>query len=669
MRPTPNVLAAACFAAVGVAVACGAESRARTGPLPDWVGRRLSREFREVETRRDALALELATLPSPAGQDTSNRLGWHSHRLPSPGTTTWVQVDLGEARDIDTVALVPASGEADGKSGPGYGFPLRFRIELADEATFRNLRIVADFTAADVPNPRAFPVVATGSGWRARFVRVTATQAWPRREHWIVALGEIIVLAGPHNVAAGRPVQASHSVSARPMWDTANLTDEHSVLGPPVGPGPSPTNGYLAVQEREPGVVKWVQVDLGREYALDEIRLFPSRPTDFADAPGSGFPDQFRIEGGSGAEFSSSELLFDATSASFPHPGENIVTVRLAGRRARVVRVTATRLHDRGKTSSFALAELEVWSGGANVALGRAVTALDRYASAEFPRWAPEYLVDGYNSRHPVLGWPGWLQSLARRRELESEAVALGRRHEVLAAASLGLLLQIAGGAIAALAAGIGLNHWRTRRAQRRAVVELRRQIASDLHDEIGSYLGSIRMVSEAARRQTSDPVAQQDFSEIAQTAACTGQALREIVWLLDTAAISRPELVARMRATAPTLLPDIACEFDVPERLREEPCALEFTRNVWLIFKESLHNVARHAGARRVQIAVREPAGGFELTIADDGAGFRESEIEPGRGLHSLRQRAAQLHGELTIESAPNRGTRIHLSAPPHAS
>ncbi|OYW28157.1 MAG: hypothetical protein B7Z47_06055 [Chthoniobacter sp. 12-60-6] len=136
-------------------------------------------------------------------------------------------------------------------------------------------------------------------------------------------------------------------------------------------------------------------------------------------------------------------------------------------------------------------------------------------------------------------------------------------------------------------------------------------------------------------------------------------------MWFISPGAVTRAELVARMRESAPALLGGIVCEFSAPAALREGRCPLEFARNVWLIFKEALHNAARHSGAARVTIRVAEPDGGFELEVRDDGRGFVESEVEPGNGLLNLRRRAADLGDALRIASEPGRGTTVHLLIP----
>jgi hypothetical protein len=168
--------------------------------------------------------------------------------------------------------------------------------------------------------------------------------------------------------------------------------------------GPSPSNGWHSGIEPAPDREKWVEVDLGRETAIDAIRLVPARPTDFKDTPGFGFPPSWRVE--------IDGRLHQAASDA-PNPQDR--PVALPGGRGRVVRVVATRLWERAKDFVFALGELEVLSGGRNVAAGAEVRALD---SIEAGRWGKAGLVDGFDSR-------GRLGHAARRAELQA---ALAKR-------------------------------------------------------------------------------------------------------------------------------------------------------------------------------------------------------------------------------------------------
>jgi hypothetical protein len=158
----------------------------------------------------------------------------------------------------------------------------------------------------------------------------------------------------------------------------------------------SPSNGFHSQVASQPDTTKWVQIDLESNLPVDQIRLIAARPTDFPDTPGFGFPVRFRVEISDGPGFENPTLVFDQTGTDYLNPADRPVAIAAGGTRARSVRVTATRLWERTGDYVFALAEVQVISGGKNVAFGKQVTALD---SIESGRWAKAFLVDDYGSR------------------------------------------------------------------------------------------------------------------------------------------------------------------------------------------------------------------------------------------------------------------------------
>ena len=159
----------------------------------------------------------------------------------------------------------------------------------------------------------------------------------------------------------------------------------------------SPSNGYHSAIHQTPAATAWVQLDLGASVPLQEIRLIPARPTDFPDAPGFGFPARFFVDISDDPSFARFERVASYTASEHATPKDEPYVIRPAGRAARFVRVTATRLWKRLEDYVFALGEIEVISGGVNRARAAAVTALD---SIEGGRWGRAYLVDGFDSRH-----------------------------------------------------------------------------------------------------------------------------------------------------------------------------------------------------------------------------------------------------------------------------
>ena len=163
----------------------------------------------------------------------------------------------------------------------------------------------------------------------------------------------------------------------------------------------SPSNGYHSAIHQKPEALAWVQLDLGSSAPIDEIRLVPARPTDFPDTPGFGFPPRFSVAISDDGSFAQAELLASRGPPAKHHAADEPFIIRPAGRKARFIRVTATRLWKRLDDYVFALGELEVMSKGVNRARTAAVTSLD---SIEAGRWGRSRLVDGFDSRRERPG-------------------------------------------------------------------------------------------------------------------------------------------------------------------------------------------------------------------------------------------------------------------------
>ncbi|MFM7604169.1 MAG: DUF1553 domain-containing protein [Prosthecobacter sp.] len=160
--------------------------------------------------------------------------GWHSAISPTQDATKWVQVDLGKSVQVERIVLKPCYDDY-GKIGGGFGFPVRFKIEVSDDREFKTgVSLVwrkhdATFMQ-DFPNPSLKPFethTAGDDGVTGRFVRVTAVKLAQRRGDFIFALAEMEVYDSKTgaNLAAGKPVTSLDSIEAPPRWRKTNLTD------------------------------------------------------------------------------------------------------------------------------------------------------------------------------------------------------------------------------------------------------------------------------------------------------------------------------------------------------------------------------------------------------------------------------------------------------------
>ena len=615
-------------------------------------------ELREQRARLEDLRAQLSELPPAPSDQSTERIGWHSRLGRDPKSPHSITVDLGAVAEFDALALIPANVAIGTHSGPGYGFPVRFRVEAFDGDPAALPVTLADFTASDFPNPGNLPIVIETPSARGRFVRVTATHLFVRDGFASFALGEFMVLRGQQNLAAGAPVRVSDNYANAPVWQPENATDGQSVLGPPLHIEPTPGNGFHSTIARHADSAKWVQLDLGASRPIGEVRLHAARPRDFPPRRGFGFPVRFRVEASSREDFAQPTLLATWTDHDFPNPGENPVTIVAHDIQARLVRVTATQLWERNEDFIFALSEMEVFSGGENIARGAAVMASDHLETGS---WSEAQLNDGFTSQGRILVLPEWLRGLSRRREVLRECANLEEAMPALTAQALRRLALTSGGAVAVAAATFAIWMARKRRKYQQELAHLRQRIAADLHDEIGSNLGSIALLARlAVDQQTADVRA--DLADIQRIAQETADSMRDIVWLIQPGPRDASDLIARMREVAGSLLAGIDWRFQA--EAVAGPFSLDFERQVFLLFKEALNNIRKHSHARQVTIHVGQRNGEFVLRISDDGAGFDPAAATGGLGLASMRHRAEVIAASLHLDSKPNYGTQLELRA-----
>jgi hypothetical protein len=152
--------------------------------------------------------------------------GYHSALARDMEQTKWVQIDLGKKVVVERINYVGCHDDF-ANIGAGFGFPQRFKIELADDAEFRtHLMTILDHTDCDVVNPGTAPQTVRVGGKAGQFIRFTATRLAPRQGDFMFALAELSVIdTTGTNVALGKPVSALDSIEAPPRWAKKNLVD------------------------------------------------------------------------------------------------------------------------------------------------------------------------------------------------------------------------------------------------------------------------------------------------------------------------------------------------------------------------------------------------------------------------------------------------------------
>ena len=212
----------------------------------------------------------------------------------------------------------------------------------------------------------------------------------------------------------------------------------------------------------------------------------------------------------------------------------------------------------------------------------------------------------------------------------------------------------------------------RYRVAQAVSLERIRTTIATDLHDDIGASLSQIAILSEVARLNGNGHGRPgEPLERVAILARELVDSMGDIVWSIRSEAHGMESLIRRMREFAIDLLSSQGIDFELrtPQLGKNVELSLQARRQVFLIFKESIHNAARHSRCAAViaelKIADREAV----LTIEDNGAGFDpESKIpgwNGGTGLSNMRRRSQELDGRMELTSRPGEGCRVAIHFP----
>jgi two-component sensor histidine kinase len=190
----------------------------------------------------------------------------------------------------------------------------------------------------------------------------------------------------------------------------------------------------------------------------------------------------------------------------------------------------------------------------------------------------------------------------------------------------------------------------------------IRNNIASDLHDDIGSTLNSISVYSEVAKQQAGKEIPALEM--IGANSRKIIESMSDIVWTINPENDSFEKIIARMRSFAHQLLKTKKIEytFEVDEKLNKLVLPMQVRKNFYLVFKEAVTNIVKYSQAWRVSILLRGKDKIITLRIRDNGRGIPVNAQTQGNGLLNMSRRAAEIKAELSIISNDGGGTEIEL-------
>jgi signal transduction histidine kinase len=257
----------------------------------------------------------------------------------------------------------------------------------------------------------------------------------------------------------------------------------------------------------------------------------------------------------------------------------------------------------------------------------------------------------------------------ARVKEVEMELLG---KEKILTAQRLEKQTLVRNGMIAGvfLIVLIGLllfrSFWlRKKLEKQQAIVQERHRISADLHDDIGSGLSKITLLSELLKTQSKTPENRKEAEKISETALELSSTISEIIWALNSNNDYLENMVAYIRRYAAEYFENSPVKLKIitEGKILPTPINGEHRRNIFYTVKEALNNILKHAEATQAELKFVAMNGKLDVIISDNGKGMPDGDLNRfGNGIKNMRARMKSIRGDFRIES--HQGTRIILQS-----
>ncbi|MBS4034827.1 MAG: hypothetical protein KGZ85_10200 [Ignavibacterium sp.] len=198
------------------------------------------------------------------------------------------------------------------------------------------------------------------------------------------------------------------------------------------------------------------------------------------------------------------------------------------------------------------------------------------------------------------------------------------------------------------------------------AIEKLKTKIAADLHDNIGSGLTEISILSELAafKSNSNKSDSQKELKTISELSRLLIDSMSDIVWVVNPQRDSLHDLIVRLKNSYSETLNSLGISFRVSnlEKLKDIKLPIDFKQNLYMILKEAINNSIKHSKCSVIQLDANSRKDFIEISVTDDGVGLDENKISLGNGMKNIRQRAESIGGRVKWKSSPNQGTSIRF-------
>ncbi|MEP6747447.1 MAG: tetratricopeptide repeat protein [Bacteroidota bacterium] len=250
------------------------------------------------------------------------------------------------------------------------------------------------------------------------------------------------------------------------------------------------------------------------------------------------------------------------------------------------------------------------------------------------------------------------------KKDQQLDKLSLQKQANFRAGAVIFLLLLL-------LIAFLLVNRYRIAQQTKRLIEmeKMRNGLARDLHDDIGSTITSINIMSRMSLQQPAgqDSMIFSSMHKIQDRSAAIMESLGDIVWAINPQNDTVEQMICRMKEFTEEILGPQGIQYTFNEEGNPASLALDIKKrkDFYLLFKEAVNNAAKYSQCKNLFIQLRQEAQSLFLSVKDDGIGFDETAVTNGNGLRNMRERAAAMGAKISINTAPGKGTGIFAEVP----
>lgn len=629
--------------------------------------------IKQLEKLRQQLQQALQSLPHHCPVILDQQLGYHSSLRLSDEShlpdSHQIEFILPSAYDVESIALVPALNPLT-PFGGAYAFPKRFKLEakIDEQSVYQE---IANWLMHDFPNPGAYPVFFNQFNQPMKYVRLTV----PTADVAHFALGEVYIWANDplhnktYNVLRDPNTQviASGSYHQSSKWNVDYLTDATTSMGFPIHEQEVAQQDLLMVPNEQEALTPNVEliIDLGKEHDISQIDVWPAKMSHNIILPDFAFPDDIQVDVANNPAFVNADTL---TPLSLGKDFGTLFSVRTALSSVRFVRIQLNQLQHSDQQRVLGIAEVAVYDANEKLIKHGKVSATGipkRYVNDL------NLLTDGYAWGRQIMPEQAWVKGLAQRRPIDQQLQDVNNELALAHSYWEWLLVRIIVGSVLVLfllTVGAVLLYQRTQRQQ--LLMRQSERINRDLHDEVGSSLGSITLladeiVADGMKNKKEDALLADDLGDLSLMAREANASLREVVRNGDSQSVMLLNLLTSLFDRADRVMRGVQINRLLPKPCPEIKVSLSVKRHITMFFKEVIHNCARHAKANTLTLKARCDNHQLQITIEDDGCGFDPSCVNNGWGLNNLKARAEELHGDMLVDTKLGKGVTVRLTIP----